>query len=135
MTTPPPQYAPAPLPHCQRCGRPAHEHVGWRCPGSGSASDRAFWLLLGGLAAAVIGTVLHYVPFMSFSGQRVSISEIHAACSSPLGSLAQDFSARALSDCSGIGAAYDGSLVLVGAGVLLVVGAVVMFAVVGGTSR
>ena len=24
---------PVPLPDCQRCGRPAHEHVDWRCPG------------------------------------------------------------------------------------------------------
>jgi hypothetical protein len=48
---------PPPMPDCYRCGRPAHEHNGWRCPGPAGSGASVPMLVVGaiiGIAGAMI---------------------------------------------------------------------------------
>ena len=58
-----------PLPDCVRCGRPAHEHNAWRCPGAGPS-----------VPMIVIGTLISVVAALIWLRTRTDA----ALCSSAL---------------------------------------------------
>lgn len=87
-----------------------------------SARDKARRLRIAGGATAVIVAVIGlFVPWLTLSGERFSVSQAHSACSSVLGQIAQGLSNNIAADCGAVTTGYYVLIVAAISGVALVI--------------